>query len=226
MVTIGLTGGIGSGKSTVSKEFEKLGAVIIDADQIARELIAPHKPLWRKLIDRFGEEIQRGDLSIDRLKLGKKVFADKTAREALNRIMHPGIKGEIDRSLKEIRKGNPDAVVLVDAALLIETGTFREMDKIIVISASQRNQIKRLVDRDGLSREEAMRRIRAQMPPEEKLQYADYVINTDGSFEEIRKRVRSIHGELMALGAKGKRSSAYSLAPMSNEERKGQRSSR
>ncbi len=218
MVKIGLTGGIASGKSTVSREFEKLGAVIIDADQIARELIAPHKPLWRKLIDRFGNEIQRGDLSIDRLTLGKRVFADKTEREALNRIMHPEIKGEIHRRLREIRKGNPDAVVLVDAALLIETGTVKEMDKVIVVSANQSNQIKRLVERDGLTKDEAMCRIRAQMPQGEKLKYADYVVNTDGSLEEIRKRVRSIYGEVMALGARGRRSSAYSLAPMSNEE--------
>jgi dephospho-CoA kinase len=216
MVTIGLTGGIASGKSTVSREFEKLGVVIIDADQIARELIAPHKPVWRKLVDYFGEEIQKRDLSIDRVKLGKKVFADKTERGALNRIMHPEIKGEIDRRIRDIRKRSPEAIVLVDAALLIETGTFREMDKVLVVSASQRSQIKRLLDRDGLSREEAMRRIRAQMPPGEKLQYADYVINTDGSFEEMRKQVRSIHGELMALGARGRGSSAYS--PCADEQ--------
>ena len=200
MVTIGLTGGIASGKSTVSKEFGRLGAVIIDADDIARELISPHKPLWRKVIDYFGEEIRKGDLTIDRLKLGQKIFAGKAEREALDRMMHPEIKREIDRRRREIRRGNPDAVVLVDAALLIETGTFREMDKVIVVSARKRNQMRRLVDRDGFSKEEAMCRIRAQMPLKEKLKYADYVINTDGSREEIREQVRKIHGELMALG--------------------------
>ena len=217
MGTIGLTGGIASGKSTVSMEFEKLGAVIIDADKIARKLIRPHNPLWRKIVDYFGKEIQKEDLTIDRLKLGQKVFADEAKREALNKMMHPEIKDEIDRRRREILKEDPDAVVLLDAALLIETGTFREMDRIIVVSASKRSQIRRLVDRDGLSTEEARRRIRAQMPLRERLKYADYVINTDRSFEEIRKQVRKIYGELIALGARGRASSMYSLGPTRHE---------
>lgn len=203
MLTIGLTGGIASGKSTVSIEFEKLGAVIIDADQIARALIHPHKPLWRKIIAYFGTEIQREDLTIDRFRLGEKVFANETPRAVLNKMIHPEIRREIDRRLKEIEKEHPNAVVLVDAALLIETGTFKEMDKIIVVSASKRNQIRRLMDRNSLSEEAAKDRIRAQMPVEEKRQYADYVINTDGSVEEIRRQVRKIHAKLMAIGAKG-----------------------
>jgi dephospho-CoA kinase len=216
MLTIGLTGGIATGKSTVSREFGKLGAVIIDADQIARTLIWPHKPLWRKIIDYFGKEIQREDLTIDRFKLAQRVFADEGEREALNKIMHPEIKREIDRRRREIRREDPVAVVLVDAALLIETGTFREMDKIIVVSASKRNQIRRLVDRDGISMEDAKRRIRAQMPLREKLRYADYVIDANRSPQEIRKQVRKIHDELMALREKGRRSSMCSLAPMRN----------
>jgi len=198
MLTIGLTGGIASGKSTVSMEFEKLGAVIIDADQIAKELIHPHKPLWNKIITYFGKEIQREDLTVDRCKLGEMVFSDEAERAVLNRMIHPEIKGEIDRRLKQIGKDHTDALVLVDAALLIETGTFKEMDKVIVVSASERNQISRLMDRDGLSVEGAKRRIRAQMPLKEKRKYADYVINTDRSLEEIRKQVRRIHGKLTA----------------------------
>lgn len=200
MATIGLTGGIASGKSTVSGEFEKLGAVIIDADKIARELISPQRPLWKKVVNYFGEGICQEDLTIDRLKLGRKVFARKREREALNRMMHPEIKREIDRRCREVRRRSPDTLVLVDAALLIETGMFREMDKVIVVWASRRTQVRRLVDRNGLAKEEAIRRIRAQMPLKEKLKYADYVINTDGSLEEIREHVRQIHGDLMALG--------------------------
>lgn len=200
MATIGLTGGIASGKSTVSAEFEKLGAVIIDADKIARELISPQKPLWRKVVNYFGEGICKEDLTIDRLKLGRKIFARRREREALNRMMHPEIQREIDRRCREIQRGNPDALVLVDAALLIEAGIFREMDKVIVVSASRRTQMRRLVDRNGLPKEDAIRRIRAQMPVKEKLKYADYVINTNGSPEEIREQVRKIHGDLMALG--------------------------
>jgi dephospho-CoA kinase len=219
MLTIGLTGGIASGKSTVSMEFEKLGAVIIDADQIAKELINPHKPLWKKIIAHFGQEIQREDLTIDRVKLGERVFSDEAERAVLNKMMHPEIKREIDRRLKEIGKEHPDAVVLVDAALLIETGTFKEMDKIIVVSATKRNQMRRLMGRGGLSVEGAKHRIGAQVPLKEKRKYADYVINTDGSLEEIRKQVRGIHGKLVAIRARGGISSVGSLAPTRNCER-------
>ncbi len=216
MVTIGLTGGIASGKSTVSKEFEKLGTFVIDADQIARALSRPHKPLWRKIIAYFGREIQKEDLTIDRFKLAQKIFACEGEREALNKMIHPEIKREIDRRRREIGKDDPDAMVLLDAALLIETGTFREMDKIIVVSASKENQIRRLVDREGLSLGEAKRRIRAQMPLEEKLKYADYVINTNGSLEDIRKQVSRIHGELKDIRGKGGKASMCYLAPLRN----------
>lgn len=212
MLAIGLTGGIASGKSTVSMEFEKLGTFIIDADQIARELIHPHKPLWRKIIASFGKEIQKEDLTIDRFKLGEKVFSDEAERAVLNKIIHPEIKREIDRRLKQIGKEHTDALVLVDAALLIETGIFREMDKIIVVSASKRNQIRRLMNRDGLSAEGARRRIRAQFPLKEKRKYADYVITTDGSMEEIREQVRRVHGRLMAIRTRGGIASRVSLA--------------
>jgi len=216
MVTVGLTGGIASGKSAVSMEFKKLGAVIVDADEIARALIQPHSSLWRKVIQYFGREIQKEDLTIDRLKLGQEVFADEAKRQALNRMMHPEIKREIERRRTEIRKEHPGAVLLIDAALLIETGTFREMDRIIVVSASKRNQIRRLVDRDGLSIEQAKRRIRAQMPLPEKLRYADYVINTDGSLDEMWEQVRKIYGELKVIGAEGNTASMRPPAPTRN----------
>jgi dephospho-CoA kinase len=221
MVTVGLTGGIASGKSTVSMEFKKLGAVIIDADRIARALIQPHSSLWKKVIEYFGREIQKEDLTIDRLKLGQGIFADEAKREALDRMAHPEIKREIDRRRSEIRKEHPEAVVLIDAALLIETGTFREMDRIIVVAASKRNQVRRLVDRDGLNIEEAKRRMRAQMPLREKLRYADYVINTDGSLDEMRGQVRKIYGELKAMGTRGGKASMCSHAPTRNGEREG-----
>jgi dephospho-CoA kinase len=221
MVTVGLTGGIASGKSTVSMEFKKLGAVIIDADKIARALIQPHSSLWKKVIEYFGGEIQKEDLSIDRLKLGQEVFADEAKRQALNRMTHPEIKREIDRRRSEIRKERPEAVVLIDAALLIETGTFREMDKIIVVAASKRSQVRRLVDRGGLNIEEARRRIKVQMPLREKLRYADYVINTDESLVEMRGQVRKIYWELKAIGAAEGTVSMCSHASARNGEREG-----
>ena len=204
-MTIGLTGGIASGKSTVSKEFEKLGTFVIDADQIARALTRPQKPLWRKIIRYFGREIQKEDLTIDRSKLGQKVFSREGEREVLNKMIHPEIKRVIDKRRREIGKDDPNAMVLIDAALLIETGAFREMDRVIVVSASKENQIRRLMDRESLSVEEAQRRIKVQMPLEEKLKYADYVINTNGSLEDTRKQVRKIHGELEAIRVRGGR---------------------
>jgi dephospho-CoA kinase len=134
-------------------------------------------------------------------------------------MLHPEIKREIDRRRKEIGKEHPDAVVLVDAALLIETGIYREMDKIIVVSASKRNQIERLMDRNSLGIEAAKCRIKAQMPLGEKRKYADYVINTDGSLEETRKQVKRVHGKLMAIRAKGDVSSLCSHAPTRNGQR-------
>jgi len=128
----------------------------------------------------------------------------------LNKMMHPEIKKEIHRRRKEIRREAPHALVLVDAALLIETGSFREMDRTIVVSASKRNQLRRLVERGGLSPEEARRRIRAQMPLREKLKHADYVINTDCSMEEVRKQVRRIYRELSSVRAKGENSPIFS----------------
>jgi dephospho-CoA kinase len=221
MVTVGLTGGIASGKSTVSMEFKKLGAVIIDADRIARALIHPHSPLWKKVVEYFGRGVQKEDLTIDRLKLGQEIFADEAKREALDRMAHPEIKREIDRRRSEIRKEHPEAIVLIDAALLIETGAFREMDRIIVVAASKRNQVRRLVDRDGLNIEDAKRRMRAQMPLREKLRYADYVVNTDGSLDEMRGQVRKIYGELKAMGREGGSASMCSHAPTRNGEREG-----
>lgn len=198
-MTIGLTGGIASGKSTVSREFEKLGTFVIDVDQITRTLTRPKKPLWRKIIHYFGREIQKEDLTIDRVKLGRKVFSSEGDREVLNKMIHPEIKKVIDKKRREIAKDDPSAMVLIDAALLIETGAFREMDRVIVVSASKENQIRRLMERGGLSVEEAQRRIKVQMPLEEKLKYADYVINTNGSLEDVRKQVRRIHRELEAI---------------------------
>lgn len=128
----------------------------------------------------------------------------------MNKMMHPEIKKEIHRRRKEIRREAPHALVLVDAALLIETGSFREMDRTIVVSASKRNQLRRLVERGGLSPEEARRRIRAQMPLREKLKHADYVINTDCSMEEVRKQVRRIYRELSSVRAKGENSPIFS----------------
>jgi dephospho-CoA kinase len=196
MLIVGLTGGVASGKTAVSQVFKKGGAYIIDADQIARELVQPHKPAWNELIRAFGQEILREDGSIHRKKLADKVFSDPKQRKLLNQILHPRIKEEMDRRTEEIGQKDPEAIVVIDAPLIVELGSHREMDKLIVVTTTQTQQIERLKDRDGTSPKEALRIVSSQMPMEEKLKFADYVIQNEGSLEETKKRAKEIFKDL------------------------------
>jgi dephospho-CoA kinase len=199
MLIVGLTGGVASGKTAVSQVLKEEGAYIIDADQIARELVQPHKPAWNELIRAFGQEILREDGSIHRKKLAEKVFADPEQRKLLNQVLHPRIKEEMDRRAKEIGQKDPEAIVMIDAPLIVELGDHREMDKLIVVTSTQTQQIERLKDRDGTSPEEALRIVSSQMPLEEKLKFADFVIRNEGSLEETRKRTKEVFKELKKI---------------------------
>jgi len=199
MLIVGLTGGVASGKTAVSQVLKEEGAYIIDADQIARELVQPHKPAWNELIRAFGQEILREDGSIHRKKLAEKVFADPEQRKLLNQILHPRIREEMDRRAKEIGQKDPEAIVMIDAPLIVELGDHREMDKLIVVTSTQTQQIERLKDRDGTSPEEALRIVSSQMPLEEKLKFADFVIRNEGSLEETRKRTKEVFKELKKI---------------------------
>ncbi|HMK51586.1 MAG TPA: dephospho-CoA kinase [Thermodesulfobacteriota bacterium] len=196
MLRVGLTGGVASGKTAVSRVLKKEGAYIIDADQIARELVQPRKPAWREIIRAFGEEILEEDGSVHRKRLAGKVFADAKQRKRLNRILHPRIKKEMDRRTKEIGQRDPEAIVVIDAPLLIELGIHRQMDKLIVVTSTRAQQIKRLKDRDGANRGEAVRIVSAQMPLEEKLKFADFVIRNEGSLAETKRKARQVFKEL------------------------------
>lgn len=196
MLIVGLTGGVASGKTAVSQVLKEEGAYIIDADQIARELVQSHKPAWNELIRAFGQEILQEDGSIHRKKLADKVFADPKQRKLLNQILHPRIKEEMDRRTKEIGQRDPEAIVVIDAPLIVELGDHREMDKLIVVTTTQTQQIERLKDRDGTSPKEALRIVSSQMPMEEKLKFADYVIQNEGSLEETKKRAKEIFKDL------------------------------
>jgi len=196
MLIVGLTGGVASGKTAVSRVLKEEGAYIIDADQIARELVQPHKPAWNELIRAFGQEILQEDGSIHRKKLADKVFADPKQRKLLNQILHPRIKEEMDRRAKKIGEKDPEAIVVIDAPLIVELGDHREMDKLIVVTTTQTQQIERLKDRDGTSPKEALRIVSSQMPMEEKLKFADYVIQNEGSLEETKKRAKEIFKDL------------------------------
>jgi dephospho-CoA kinase len=199
MLIVGLTGGVASGKTTVSRVLKEEGAYIINADQIARELVRPHTPAWKKLVRAFGKKILREDGSIHRKKLADEVFANLRQRKLLNQILHPRIRKEMERRAKEIGQKDPDAVVVIDAPLLVELGDHRKMDKLIVVTSTQTQQIERLKERDGISSEEALRIFSSQMPVEDKVRLADFVIRNEGSFQETKKKTREVYKELKKI---------------------------
>ena len=205
MLIVGLTGGVASGKTTVSKVLREEGATLIDADQIARELVQPQTLAWQELVRVFGNEILNRDGSIHRQKLASLIFSNPRQKSLLNRILHPRIKEEIGRRLKGIQQKDPDAIVVIDAPLLIETGGHREMDKVIVVVSTETQQIDRLRKRNQLNEGQARAMLSSQMSLEEKTKVADYVIRNEGSLEETRQRARDLFQELkrIALQPKG-----------------------
>jgi dephospho-CoA kinase len=207
MLIVGLTGGVASGKTTVSQVLKEQGAYIIDADQMARELVRPHAPAWKQLVKAFGKDILREDGSIHRKRLADKVFADPRQRKLLNQILHPRIKKEIERRAKEIGQKDPDAVVVIDAPLLVELGDHRKMDKLIVVTSTQTQQIERLQRRDGIGPEEALRIFSSQMPIKDKVKWADFVIRNEGSIQKTREKAKEVYQELKkgVIHAKKKR---------------------
>ncbi len=201
MLIVGLTGGVASGKSTVSEVLKEEGAYLIDADRIARELVQPHTPAWHELRRAFGEEILQPDGSVNRKKLSSLVFSNPEKRAVLNRVLHPRIREETRRRVEEIGRKDPGAIVVIDAALLVETGSYREVDRLIVVRSSEARQIERLEKRDGMSREEAERVVAAQLPLEAKVKVADIVFSNDETIEETRRKARELFQELRRLAA-------------------------
>ena len=205
MLIVGLTGGVASGKSVVSRILKEEGAYLIDADQIARELVQPRTSAWEELVKVFGKEILQKDGSIHRKQLAAKVFSDPKQRDLLNRTLHPRIKEEMGRRLKAIGQKDPEAIVVIDAPLLVETGDHREMDKVIVVISTEAQQIARLREREGMDQEEARRIMASQMATEEKVKVADFVIRNEGSLEETERRAREVFQELKRIAFQDKR---------------------
>lgn len=197
MVVAGLTGGICSGKSTVAGMFQRLGATVIDADQVAHELVEPGQPLFEAVASTFGREVVGADGRIDRMRLGAIVFADPEARIRLEALLHPAIIEECERRIRQAGVSGA-AACLVDAALLIESGWHIRFDAVILVEASEAVQLDRLVGSRGLSRDEAMQRIRSQMPQHEKRRHAHYVIENDGPLEETARQVKAVWEQLCA----------------------------
>jgi dephospho-CoA kinase len=195
VIVAGLTGGIGTGKSTVAAVFAEAGAVVIDADAIARAAVARNKPAWRDVVDHFGKGILMPGGHIDRRKLGAIIFADAVQKAHLDRIVHPHVKTEIQRQTKLIAKSRPRAVVILDVPLLLETGMDRGLDEIIVVYAPESLQLERLIRRDRLSASEALSRIRSQMPIEEKKRRATIVIDNSAEPAATRQQVLSVFAD-------------------------------
>lgn len=192
----GLTGGVASGKSTVARMFEELGAKTIDADRLGHDLIQPSFPAYREIVDRFGGEILDPSGEIDRRKLGAVVFIDSEKLQALNAILHPRIIGRIEQLVEQYKAQDPQAVILVDAALIFEAGIASRFARMLVTWCRPEQQIERLMAKAGVSREEAERRIATQMPAEEKRRRADHAIDCSGSLESTRAQVASLYAEL------------------------------
>ncbi len=200
MLLLGLTGGIASGKSLVARVFKDCGAHLVDADRIVHDLLEPGQPAWREVVDHFGSAIRTPDGAIDRRKLGDIVFSQQGEREWLNRCIHPHVFEAYQAQVRHIASREPDAVVVLDAALLIETGYHRTMDKVIVVYAREEQQLQRLMERDKLTREQALDRIRSQMPLIDKRTHADHVIDNTGDRETTVRRAREVYAACCSVG--------------------------
>ena len=199
MIIAGITGTIGTGKSTVAAMFGELGAFIIDADKLAHEVVEPGKPAWQAIIDKFGRKLLNQDQTLNRQMLADIVFKDQAKLQVLNSIVHPEVFKEDQRLVNERKAIDPDGLIIKDIPLLLEMG--RDLarlfvDKIIVVYASPDIQLKRLIAR-GMSEADARGRINNQVPVKDKMKMADFVINNDGTLEETRVQVRTIYQALL-----------------------------
>ena len=193
MIKVGLTGSIGTGKSTVLKIFKDLGAYVIDADQIVHQLYTKRE-VQEEIKREFGNVFNE-DGSLDRKKVAQIIFNDINKKRILERLVHPKVRSEIYKILKNIEKNEKNAIVIVEIPLLIETGQYREYDKVIVVYSPKNLQIERLLKK-GFSKEEALKRINSQMDIEEKIKYADFVIENISSFEDLKENVKKVFNEL------------------------------
>lgn len=197
MLKVGLTGNIASGKSHVSSVFAELGARVIDADVIAHELFVAGSPTYAKVVQAFGNRILAPDGSIDRKVLGEIVFRQEEQRLLLNALVHPDVLAEVMRRMFELDKQGFDGIVIIDAALMVESGFYRMQDRLVVVTCDPALQLARVANRCGLSDEEARLRIGAQMPVAEKIKLAHYTIDTSGTYSGTREQVERIYRDLI-----------------------------
>ena len=199
MLRVGLTGGLASGKSFVGRALADLGCLLIQADELGHRVLQPGGEAYDAVIREFGPGIVRADGAIDRLKLAALVFHDSQRLPALNALVHPPVWARERCLMDEYAAAHPHGIAVVEAAILVETGSYRNYSKLIVAVCSEEQQIKRAMSRDGMTREQVLDRLSRQMPLAEKIQYADYVIDTSGAKENTLAQTRAVYQALFAL---------------------------
>jgi len=202
MLIVGLTGGIGSGKSVAARMFKDEGAYVIDLDELARRVVEPDKPAWRDVVSYFGTGILNPDRTVNRSALAEIIFSDPESRKALEGFTHPRIFEEQDTLVKAIKGQDPCSIVVIEFPLLFELRFQNKFDKIILVYAPKDAQIRRAGERDGVSEEEVDKRLRAQISIEEKRLLSDYIIGNEGSLQSTRNQVREVMRELRKLSRK------------------------
>ena len=199
---VGLTGGIGSGKSLAASFFKELGAHIIDADQLSRDLVHPGQTALKEIVNYFGKNILDPTGNLDRWKLAKIVFQDPGKKSILEGILHPKIFKKEQEVFIEIFTKDPFAIVIIDAALLIESGNYKHVNKVIVVRSSEESQIQRILSRNAVSFDEAVARIKNQMSLEEKYKYADFILDNNMQQEDLLQKVQELYPKRLSISEK------------------------
>jgi dephospho-CoA kinase len=197
MLRVGLTGNIGCGKSTAVAVLAELGAHIIDADVLAREVMRPGSAVYARIVETFGNRILQTDGAIDRKVLGRIIFTIPEQRELLNSLVHPAVRAEVLHRIAELESSRSSGIVVVDAALMVESGFYRIFDRLIVVTCDPALQLARIVKRDAVTSEEARARMEAQMPMEEKLRVADYIIESSGTLRQTKEQIEAVYRDLL-----------------------------
>lgn len=198
MLLVALTGGIASGKSTVARRLAEHGAVVVDADQVAREVVEPGEPALRRIAEEFGPEMIADDGTLDRAALGAVVFSDPEARQRLNAITHPAVLARSRARFAEAAAADPHAIVVYDIPLLVEAGRTDEFDLVVVVHAAAETRVSRMVELRGMTRDEALHRLRSQATDTERLAIADVVIDADGTLAETLAQTDALWENLRA----------------------------
>lgn len=199
MLIAGLTGGMGCGKSFVAEAFRDLGCHIVEADELGRDVMKPGGGAYHNIVQIFGRDIVDEEGNLNRLALAQRVFKDPAALSKLNNIVHPAVRARARQQFEQIRRDHSDAIVIYVAAILIESGANREVEKIVVVDCSKERQVERAMRRPGAVEADVLARIATQLPSAARLRYADYVIDTNGTKEEALRQTKEVYDELRRL---------------------------